>query len=104
MPDKITFTELRALLDDPSTEPEALRRYVTENADMSRPFAPAIVIDESKVDDEGRESALVLNFFNNWSRRYRHRKYEEKIKAGWPGRRFVSEGDSWFQYPSCSTM
>ena len=41
----------------------------------------------------------VMEGFNRIARWRRHQLYQRKIKAGWAGRKFVSEGDSWFQYP-----
>ena len=33
-------------------------------------------------------------------RHRRHRANRRRIRNGWPGPRFVSEGESWFQYPT----
>ncbi len=46
------------------------------------------------------EGGFVVSLANGFMRRRRHRAYRRRIKAGWSGPRFVSEGDSWFQYPT----
>ncbi len=46
------------------------------------------------------EGGVLIGFANGFMRRRRHRAYRRRIAGGWTGPRIVSEGDSWFQYPT----
>lgn len=46
------------------------------------------------------EGGFFVSLANGFMRTRRHRAYRKRIAAGWSGPRIVSEGDSWFQYPT----
>jgi hypothetical protein len=86
---------------DPDVPIAKLRNKVTIDPSRSRPFTPSVVIDTAKVKTAAAPEALtptggsVSDAFTS----RRQEIYRRKITAGWKGLRFVSEGDSWFQYP-----
>ena len=99
MPKKITLTELRQLVQDENTPDEEIAQYLVEDSDSIGAFTPQIRINPKFVDDEGLEADVLMGWFNRADRARRQRRYKRKIRDGWSGLRFVSEGDSWFQYP-----
>lgn len=97
--EKIDLDTLKKRLLDPSINPRTFRKYFTVNEASSEAFAPLITYNQDLVDDGGRESALIMNFFNNVARRYRSSVYRKETSKNPNLRRIISEGDSWFQYP-----
>jgi hypothetical protein len=86
---------------DPNVPISKLRNKVTVDPSRSRPFTPSVVIDTTKVKPASAREALAPtggSVGDAFTRR-RQEIYRRKIAAGWKGLRFVSEGDSWFQYP-----
>lgn len=99
MPDKITQADFERMLADLDVPDAEIARYLRVEESASRPFSPAVMADLSRVEVSELEGAVALAIFNGISRRRRQRRYRRRIDGGWPGRRAVSEGDSWFQYP-----
>jgi hypothetical protein len=102
--EQITLDQFKALLSDARTTEADLRRYVRLDREHSTAFHPVITLNPQRVEAPPRpelepESAQVLEWLNSWSRGRRVREYRQRLKSGYKGPRFVSEGDSWFQYP-----
>ena len=96
----ITFSELMQRLADPETPEEELLPYFVQVP--SRSIDPGFQPNPALVTDlgGGLEGGLALSLLNGWRRRQRHRAYRDRIAGGWSGPRIISEGDSWFQYPT----
>lgn len=97
----ITLSELMQRLADQSGAPEDIFPYLIEVASTGK-VGPGLQPNPSRVIglDEGLEGGIFIPLLNNWFRRARHRAYRQRITAGCTGPRIVSEGDSWFQYPT----
>jgi hypothetical protein len=99
MTDPISYHRLREMLNDPSVPDSEIAPYLIMDSEESRAFYPVVKIDEQKIDDPGEEGAILLRALNSLSRARRQTSYRRRIADGWDGLRFVSEGDSWFQFP-----
>ena len=97
----ITLDELVRRLGDDSTPPEMIRPYVLPVPSAGGGIAPDFQPNPSRVTglERGLEGGFLVASLNASSRARRHRRYRDRIAAGWTGPRIVSEGDSWFQYP-----
>lgn len=98
---KITLDELLRRLGDDRIPPEDIRPYIIPVPSSDGGIAPEFQPNPSRVIglDRGLEGGFLVSSLNANSRARRHRRYRERIAAGWTGPRIVSEGDSWFQYP-----
>ncbi len=87
-------------LADPETPEEELLPYFVQVP--SRSIDPGFQPNPALVTDlgGGLEGGLAVSLLNGWRRRQRHRAYRDRIAGGWSGPRIISEGDSWFQYPT----
>ena len=105
MPDKdlppIAYDDLIEKLSDPETDLDHYLRYMIEVPIPGR-MGPDMQPNPALVTDipPGTEGGVLISLANGFMRRRRHRAYRRRIRDGWPGPRFVSEGDSWFQYPT----
>lgn len=100
--DRISMRELQLMVRDLDIPDSELRRYFTVDTALSRPYAPAVVIDPRRVDvlpPDGLEGAMAMNWANGLARQRRKRRFEARIAAGDTRPVLVSEGDSWFQFP-----
>lgn len=97
----IQYGELVKKLVDPSSDLEHYLGYLVE---VTRPgqMAPELAPNPTKVRDIPAtvEGGVGLGFANWFMRQRRHGDYRQKIHNGWQGPKIVSEGDSWFQYPT----
>ena len=87
---------------DPDVPIAKLRNKVTIEPSRSRPFTPSVVVDTAKIRTAAASEAVAPPTGGSVSDAFTSRRqeiYRRKIAAGWKGLRFVSEGDSWFQYP-----
>ncbi|MEM6389975.1 MAG: SGNH/GDSL hydrolase family protein, partial [Pseudomonadota bacterium] len=97
----IAYDELLERLSDPDSDLDHYVKYMVEvpipgrmGPDMQP--NPALVTGIPPTVEGG----VVVSLANGFMRRRRHRAYRRRIRSGWSGPRFVSEGDSWFQYPT----
>ncbi|MEM7498579.1 MAG: SGNH/GDSL hydrolase family protein [Pseudomonadota bacterium] len=97
-PKTITESELRAMLMDPGVPDSEIAPYLMDSSRDSGSFAPVVVPNPAYVTPSAEEGAVLLNSVNRLARWRRGIAYRRKID-GWSGRKLVSEGDSWFQYP-----
>lgn len=109
---KIKIEELEVLLENEATFEQTLKDYfeIQQSGPFSVEFVPKVGVEiieteivelpsglEGSVFKNARKTAIRLA--NRAARKKRNKKYN-KVKND-PGRiRIVSEGDSWFQYPS----
>lgn len=97
----IAYDDLIEKLSDPASDLDHYMQYMIEIPVPQQMAAelqpnPALVTDIPPRAEGGVGMGLA-----NWvMRRRRHRAYRSLIAGGWDGHRIVSEGDSWFQYPT----
>jgi hypothetical protein len=97
----IDFAVLMDRLSDPDSDLDHLLGYMIEVPVPGRMGPelepnPALVLNiPPRV-----EGGFLVSLANGFMRTRRHRQYRKRIAAGWTGPRIVSEGDSWFQYPT----
>ncbi len=94
----ISMAEFLHRLQDPAADLSDLKRYVQIDLARSDAFRPRVVVNPALVDANSAETWLGGGL-SEIERLKRQRRYRERIAGGWTGRRLVSEGDSWFQYP-----
>jgi endonuclease/exonuclease/phosphatase family metal-dependent hydrolase len=100
---KVSMAELQRLMRDPDFPESQLRPYFLAYPEASGPFSPAIVPNPDRVDvtapcDE-LEAAPMMGWVNSLSRQRRQNRFKQRRAAGDKSPVFVSEGDSWFQFP-----
>ncbi len=103
MNQRLSISELESRLRDPDVPEKQLRKYFKVEPNPAKPFSPTVSVDHELVDvdmDPVTEAAMVQDWIIQAALERRQEQYRRKIAAGWPGLRFVAEGDSWFQYPS----
>ncbi len=97
----ISYGELMMRLRDSD---EDLNHYLQYMVEVERPdsFAPELAPNQALVTDipPQPEGGVGMGLANAFMRARRHHKYRRRISRGWRGHRIVSEGDSWFQYPT----
>ncbi|MGI9417937.1 MAG: caspase family protein [Geminicoccaceae bacterium] len=104
MTKRISFEDLNRMLADPDIEESDLRPFIELDEARSGPMAPALKLNEDRVevpkeaDAEARAAVLVASF-NFVSRNRRQADFHRRRGRGYNGPTIVSEGDSWFQYP-----
>lgn len=98
---RITFAQLMERLSNPETTKEDLAHYFLADPDNSNAYAPAFKVNPETVDLEGARETVsdFLKPANYICALRRRDACRQKIAAGYAGLRFVSEGDSWFEYP-----
>jgi len=99
--DKITYTELEAMLMNPDTPDEDIAPYLTVDGEGSSAFDPRVVPDQDKVE-LGPEGEFRTENAMRWANdiaRWRRAKRFERRRPGSDLPVLVSEGDSWFQFP-----
>ena len=101
MRDRIPLSEFERLLADDSTPDETLAQYLKPSDTRGTPLAPALIVDESKVEVPPSRGlfSLAVSVLNERGERQRIKAYQDRIAAGWQGLRLLAEGDSWFLYP-----
>jgi hypothetical protein len=62
-------------------------------------FDPVACPNDRLARQSAAQQERIIALLNSYSRRYRQRRFEERMARGWRGLRIVSEGDSWFQFP-----
>ena len=86
--------------DKPSlTEVEELQKLFEPDDLHSEAFMPALKLKSDYVLNNSEADRDFLGILNSRSRRIRQSRFWEKVKDGFEGKRIISEGDSWFQYP-----
>ncbi len=97
----ISYGELMMRLRDSD---EDLNHYLQYMVEVERPgtFAPELQANPALVQDipPQPEGGVGMGLANAFMRARRHHKYRRRLSKGWRGHRIVSEGDSWFQYPT----
>ncbi len=97
----ITYAELTRRMADPDTTDDQVLPYLIEvpsTGTIEPKFQPNPALVTGL--ETGLEGGVVVELLNDWRRRQRQRAYRRRIADGWTGPRIVSEGDSWFQYPT----
>lgn len=97
----ITYAELTRRMADPDTKDDQVLPYLIEvpsTGTIEPKFQPNPALVTGL--ETGLEGGVVVELLNDWRRRQRQRAYRQRIADGWTGPRIVSEGDSWFQYPT----
>src|SRR5262245_32759977 len=88
---------------DPKTPEDQIRQYFRADPDTSRPFAPSIIPDPEKVDvwepQTLAESEALGDLANSLARMRRQAIFDFNVALGDKRPIFVSEGDSWFEFP-----
>ena len=83
---------------------EDLNHYLQYMIALPRPgsLSPDLAPNPALVRDipPQPEGGVGLGLANGFMRARRHHRYRRRISKGWRGHRIVSEGDSWFQYPT----
>lgn len=100
---RLAIAELQKLIVDPALPDRELRRYFIIDRERSKPFAPELAFDPSKVAVQpsaaGLEGAMFMGVANRMARWRRQMKFEHRMSRGDSRPVLVSEGDSWFQFP-----
>ncbi len=105
MPDQdlppIRYDDLIEKLSDPDTDLDLYMKYMVE-VPIPGKMGPDLHPNPDLVTDipPGTEGGVLVRLANGFMRKRRHQAYRRRLKKGWSGPRFVSEGDSWFQYPT----
>jgi hypothetical protein len=97
----ITYAELTRRMADPDATDDQVLPYLIEvpsTGTIEPKFQPNPALVTGL--ETGLEGGVVVELLNDWRRRQRQRAYRRRIADGWTGPRIVSEGDSWFQYPT----
>jgi hypothetical protein len=99
MPDKISCAELMRRFSDPNLSAEEIEQYFKEVPNKAQPFSPRFEINENRVDLSGLSDAeegvffdVIVGILNRMHMRLRQRAYEERMRHGWRGLRFLAEG------------
>lgn len=97
----ISYDELIEKLSDPDADLDHYLRYMIEVTVPGR-MAPELEPNPSLVTGipPRVEGGVAMGLANWFMKRRRHRTYRRRIRDGWTKPRIVSEGDSWFQYPT----
>lgn len=86
--------------DELSTkEREELTAYFEPDDAHSVAFMPTLKLKNRYVLNNSEADRDFLGILNTRSRRIRQHRFWEKINSGFEGKKIISEGDSWFQYP-----
>lgn len=101
---RLTLSELRARLADPTVPESELAPYFVLDEGASDAFAPCFALNPETVDigtgpEAAARSALALNAANAASRLRRDLAFMSRLAGGYDGPVIVAEGDSWWQYP-----
>jgi hypothetical protein len=98
--DKIEYSELLRMLNDPSIPERQLRQYLTLDPN-STAFDPIVVPNPETVAITELESdaASAMRIGNGLARWRRQRRFKDRLARGEKLPILVSEGDSWFQFP-----
>lgn len=97
----ISYSDLMLHLADPNSDFDYYFQYMIEVSVPGR-MAPELQPNPVLVTNipSRIEGGVGMGLANAFMRTRRHRSYRSRIRGGWPGHRIVSEGDSWFQYPT----
>ena len=97
----IAYDDLIERLSDPDSDLDHYMGYMIEVLVPGR-MGPELRPNPALVTglEAQIEGGALISLANGFMRRRRHRAYRRRIRGGWSGPRFVSEGDSWFQYPT----
>lgn len=105
-PPRITYAELVARLADPRIDNKTLAPYFLSRPEASGPYQPAFAVNPQLVDtgQDGTEAQLssvpgLVRMMNKYCSLDRRARARTRLQQGGDGLRFVSEGDSWFEYP-----
>lgn len=97
----IAYDDLMAQLADPDSDLDRLMGYLIEQPIPGR-MGPEMVPNPALVTDlpPTPEGGVAMGLANWFMRNRRHATYRRRLREGWTNPRIVSEGDSWFQYPT----
>lgn len=92
---------LEALVLDPARPEHELSAFLSVDPERSRPFAPALRLDERLVAPAARRSLgeVLKDQANLLTRRRRQSLFRKRLEAGERSPVLVAEGDSWFHFP-----
>jgi hypothetical protein len=98
---KIEYSDLVECLSDPDSDLSHYLQYMIE-VRVPGQLAPELEPNPRLVTGipPRPEGGVLIGLANGVMRRRRHRAYRNRIRDGWTGPKLVSEGDSWFQYPT----
>lgn len=98
---QIAYGDLVEKLSDPDEDLDYYMQYMIE-VPVPGATTPELEPNPSLVTEipPRVEGGVGMGLANWFMRKRRHRAYRKRIKDGWNGHRIVSEGDSWFQYPT----
>ena len=97
----IAYADLVDRLSDPESDLDHYLGYLIEVPVPER-MGPELVPNPALVTDVPPqvEGGALISLANGFMRARRHRTYRQRLRNGWSGPRIISEGDSWFQYPT----
>ena len=97
----ITYDALFQNLSNPDADLDHYMQYMIEVPAYDQ-MVPSLLPNPALVEGipPTPEGGIGLGLANGFMRARRHRAYKNRIAGGWQGHRIVSEGDSWFQYPT----
>ncbi len=98
---QIAYGDLIERLSDPDQDLDHYLQYMIE-VPVPGATTPELEPNPSLVTEipPRAEGGVGMGLANWFMRKRRHRAYRKRINDGWNGHRIVSEGDSWFQYPT----
>lgn len=98
---QIPYDELIKNLKDPEKDLATYLQYMIEISNLDQ-MTPELAPNSKFVTDipAQPEGGLFMGLANSIMRGRRHNAYKARIADGWMGHRIVSEGDSWFQFPT----
>lgn len=98
---QIDYHDLIEALSDPDKDLGHFMQYMIEVPSFDR-IEPELHPNPGLVRGipPSLEGGFFLGAANSLMKGRRHRAYRNRLAEGWTGPRIVSEGDSWFQYPT----
>ncbi|WP_420862647.1 trypsin-like peptidase domain-containing protein [Algirhabdus cladophorae] len=97
----LAYSDLLDRLTDPDSDLDHYFQYLLEFQPAGE-LVPDLHPNPLFVTDipPRLEGGIGMGLANAIMRSRRHKAYRKRIRKGWTGHRIVSEGDSWFQYPT----
>ena len=96
---RLTETELYALLDNDETPEELVADYFElDEKTLPTGLNEAEIAGIADIPNLSTADQGLVGRFNRWSRRKRQKKFRRRAE-GFQGLTIVAEGDSWWQYP-----
>lgn len=100
---RVPFSTLQRMMRDPNIPEEELRSYFITNPATSRPFAPSVIPNPSRVEIESPADDQEAAVFTDWANELWRIRYQDLFRwrrlTGDSRAVLVAEGDSWFCFP-----